>query len=78
MCNPKKFQLLEIRKGFTSDDAEMIDLPKMQLIIPQDKPEYSPALTKSLKCLDGRVKDPDGILGFPGGDFGIFALMLNE
>jgi len=33
---------------------------------------------KSLKCLDGRIKDKEGIYGFPGGDTGLFLLVLNQ
>jgi len=78
MCNPRKLNMVEIRKGFASDEQQIMDIEKIQSLVPPEKPEFTPALTKSLKCLDGRIKDPDGVFGFPGGDFGLFTLMMSE
>lgn len=66
-----------IKKG-GSESTEPFDIEKLESLYPPDKPEYSPSLMKSLKCLDGRIKDPDGIYGFPGGDLGVFILVLSQ
>jgi len=39
MCNPKKYNILEIRRGFATDEAEIVDINKFETILPPNKPE---------------------------------------